>query len=188
MATRSRGGRPPDPRATGQVLTYKRKNGLTSWYLRVRAYGGRHRIKLGTELDGWTAARAKIELQNVLAKIQAGIWEPPLAQSADRKDPTFHEFATSWLTRRKPYVQGANVRALPLHAHASPAAEIRAAAAFPARLLRDRPVRRDEAARERGGARGSASRRSAARGEWGPEASAVEFDDQRDGRAIERDP
>jgi integrase len=105
MATRSRGGRPPDPRATGQVLTYRRKDGLTSWYLRVRAYGCRHRINLGTELDGWTETRAKIELENVLAKIQAGIWEPPAAQSPDRKDPTFHEFATSWLIRRKPSVK-----------------------------------------------------------------------------------
>ena len=91
MATRSRVARSPDARATGQVLTYEREDGLTSWYLRVRAYGGRHRIKLGTELDGWTEARAKIEVQNVLAKIQAGLWEPPVAQSADRKDPTFHE-------------------------------------------------------------------------------------------------
>jgi integrase len=94
--------RPPDPRATGQLVTYGRKGGLTSWYLRVRAYGARHRINLGTELDGWTEARARIELQNVVAKIQAGIWEPPAVESPDRKDPTFHEFATSWLTRRKP--------------------------------------------------------------------------------------
>jgi integrase len=94
--------RPPDPRATGQLVTYGRKGGLTSWYLRVRAYGARHRINLGTELDGWTEARARIELQNVIAKIQAGIWEPPAVESSDRKDPTFHEFATSWLTRRKP--------------------------------------------------------------------------------------
>jgi integrase len=84
------------------VLTYKRKDGLTSWYLRVRANGTRHRINLGTELDGWTEARARLELQNVLAKIHAGIWEPAAVQSTDRKDPTFHEFATSWLTRRKP--------------------------------------------------------------------------------------
>jgi hypothetical protein len=59
MATRSRGGRPPDSRATGQVLAYRRKDGLTSWYLRVRAYGGRHRINLGTELDGWTEAESE---------------------------------------------------------------------------------------------------------------------------------
>ena len=71
MATPGGGGRPPVTRATGQVLAYERKDGLTSWYLRVRAYGSRHRINLGTELDGWTQARARIELQNVLAKIQA---------------------------------------------------------------------------------------------------------------------
>jgi hypothetical protein len=69
----NRGGRPPDPRATGQVSAYRRKDGRSSSYLRVRAYGGRHSINLGAELNGWTEARARIELQNVLAKIQAGI-------------------------------------------------------------------------------------------------------------------
>ena len=28
--------------------------------------------------------------------------EPSGPQSLDRKDPTFHEFPSSWLTRRKP--------------------------------------------------------------------------------------
>jgi integrase len=101
MATPTGGGRPPDPRATGQVLLYKRKDGLTSWYLRVRAYGSRHRINLGTELDGWTQARARIELQNVLAKIQAGLWQPPAPQATTLDDPTFHQFASSWLARRR---------------------------------------------------------------------------------------
>jgi hypothetical protein len=57
MATPRDGGRPLDTRGTGQVLAYDRKDGLTSWYLRVRAYGSRHRVNLGTELDGWTQAR-----------------------------------------------------------------------------------------------------------------------------------
>ena len=102
MATPRGGGKPPDPRATGQVLSYKRKDGLTSWYLRVRAYGARHRVNLGTELDGWTEARARIELHNVLAKVEAGIWEPPTPHSPAQADPTFHEFASSWLIRRRP--------------------------------------------------------------------------------------
>jgi hypothetical protein len=93
---------PLDTRGTGQVLTYQRKDGLTSWYLRVRAHGSRYRITLGTELDGWTEARARIELQNVLAKIQAGLWEPPARQSTVPDDPSFHEFASSWLARRRP--------------------------------------------------------------------------------------
>jgi hypothetical protein len=97
MASPRGGGRPPDTRATGQVLAYKRKDGLTSWYLRVRAYGSRYRINLGTELDGWTQARARIELQNVLAKIQAGLWEPPAPQATTLDDPTFHQFASRWL-------------------------------------------------------------------------------------------
>ena len=102
MGTPRGGGRPPDTRATGQVLAYKRKDDLTSWYLRVRAYGSRHRVNLGTELDGWTEARARIELQNVLAKIQAGLWEPPAPQTTTLDDPTFHQFASSWLARRRP--------------------------------------------------------------------------------------
>jgi len=102
VATPRGGGRPPDTRATGQVLAYKRKDDLTSWYLRVRAYGSRHRVNLGTELDGWTQARARIELQNVLAKIQAGLWEPPAPQATTLDDPTFHQFASSWLARRRP--------------------------------------------------------------------------------------
>jgi integrase len=102
MAAPNGGGRPPDTRATGQVLTYERKDGLTSWYLRVRAYGRRHRVNLGTELDGWTQARARIELRNVLAKIQAGLWEPQAPPSIVPDDPTFHEFASSWLARRRP--------------------------------------------------------------------------------------
>jgi integrase len=102
MTSPRSGGRPPDPRATGQVLTYQRTGGLTSWYLRIRAYGGRYRLNLGTEFEGWTEARARIELQNVLAKVQAGIWEPPAPQAPASNDPTFHEFASSWLARRKP--------------------------------------------------------------------------------------
>ena len=89
MATPRDGGRPLDTRGTGQVLAYDRKDGLTSWYLRVRAYGSRHRINLGTELDGWTQARARIELQNVLAKIQAGLWQPPAPQATTLDDRPF---------------------------------------------------------------------------------------------------
>ena len=85
-------------------------------------------------------------------------------------------------------VQGADVRALPLPADASSAAAIRSAAAVADRLLRDRPLCRGEAARERGSARGNAPRRDAARRERSTEAPAVELHHQRDARAAERDP
>ena len=186
MATPRGGGRPPDTRATGQVLTYKRKDGLTSWYLRVRAYGSRHRINLGTELDGWTQARARIELQNVLAKIQAGLWEPPAPQATALDDPTFHQFASSWLARRRPSYKPRtyeHYRYLLTH-HLLPA--FAAAATVAAGLRGDRSLRGGQAARERGDSRGDASRRDAHRCQRPPQAPAGELDDQRDGRALER--
>jgi hypothetical protein len=102
MATPS-GGRPPDTRASGQLLAYQRKDGLTSWYLRVRADGRRHRINLGTELDGWTQARARIELQNVIAKIQAGLWQPPAPQvTALDGRPSTSSRRAGWLVAGRP--------------------------------------------------------------------------------------
>ncbi|HEX5898904.1 MAG TPA: hypothetical protein VFY32_05855 [Solirubrobacteraceae bacterium] len=132
------------------MLAYKRKDGLTSWYLRVRAHGRRHRINLGTELDGWTQARAQIELQNVLAKIQAGLWGPPAPQATALDDPTFHQFASSWLARRRPsYKQRTyeHYRYLLTH-HLLP--RVRGAAAVPAGLRGDRSPRGSKATRERG--------------------------------------
>ena len=38
----------------------------------------------------------------MLAKIQAGLWEPPAPQATALDDPTFHQFASSWLARRRP--------------------------------------------------------------------------------------
>jgi hypothetical protein len=67
------------PAATGSIVEHLRKDGLTSYWLRVRAYGERHRIVLGTDEDGWTRKRAEAELRNVLARIDAGIWRPPEA-------------------------------------------------------------------------------------------------------------
>jgi integrase len=90
-------GRP----ATGQVRRQPRADGLTTFSLRVRAYGHRYTVRLGTEQDGWTEARADMELANVYAQIRAGIWEPPRARSTEEQpEPTFHEYASLWLRRR----------------------------------------------------------------------------------------
>src|SRR4051794_17042904 len=90
-------GRPP----TGQIRSTSRADGLTTFSLRVRAYGERHTVRLGNELDGWTHTRAEIELGNVLAQIRAGIWEPPRRRGdPPETPPTFHEWASIWLKRR----------------------------------------------------------------------------------------
>ncbi|MFL5856999.1 MAG: tyrosine-type recombinase/integrase [Solirubrobacteraceae bacterium] len=87
-------------RPTGVVRTYRRKNGLTTFSLRFSAYGQRRTQTLGTEADGWTLARAELELRNTLARVEAGIWAPPEAVAEVGEEPTFHEFASRWLTRR----------------------------------------------------------------------------------------
>lgn len=64
--------------ATGSIHHHVWKDGQTvSWYLRVRAYGERWRINLGTSHEGWGEQRARVELDRVLAQIQRGTWEPP---------------------------------------------------------------------------------------------------------------
>jgi integrase len=83
---------------TGQVIERKGKHGMT-YATRVRAYGQRHYLTLGHTHDGYTRRRAETELQNILADIRRGIWQPPQPEPAPTpaQDPTFHEFASQWL-------------------------------------------------------------------------------------------
>jgi integrase len=92
----SQRGRP----GTGQIRRQPRTDGLTTFSLRVRANGQRRTFRLGTELDGWTEARAEIELANVCAQIRARTWSPPSRPSDEPQLPSFHEWASMWLRRR----------------------------------------------------------------------------------------
>jgi len=89
--------------STGQVLERKGKRG-TVFALRFRAYGGRRYVTLGRAQDGWDRRRAEEELANVLADVRRGIWRPdtPDAPPEPRTAPTFHEFASEWLERKRP--------------------------------------------------------------------------------------
>ena len=83
--------------ATGQVTIDQRRKEPV-YALRFRAYGQRRYITLGTKAEGWTQQKAETELQNVLADVRRGIWQPPtptpVAQTPN--DPTFHEFSSQW--------------------------------------------------------------------------------------------
>jgi hypothetical protein len=87
--------------ATGQVVERDGKRGRT-YALRFRAYGRREYVTLGTDADGWSRARAEVELQNVLADVRRGIWRPPVAEpvEAPPADPSFHEFGSEWYVAR----------------------------------------------------------------------------------------
>jgi integrase len=85
-------------KSTGQIIERPSKAGST-YSLRFRAYGRREFLTLGSTTEGWTRVRAEEELANLLADVRRGIWQPvrrePIVEP-ERRDPTFHEFATDW--------------------------------------------------------------------------------------------
>lgn len=88
-------------KATGQVIPPKGKQ--KSWALRFTAYGKRRFVTLGRSEDGWNRQRAEAELENVLADVRRGIWQPhkPEPAEAPADAQTFHEFASEWLHTRR---------------------------------------------------------------------------------------
>jgi integrase len=89
--------------ATGSVSERHRKTG-TIFALRFRAYGTRQYVTLGSREEGWTRAKAEVELENVLADVRRGVWQPPTSEpvEAPAEVPTFHVFASEWLAAREP--------------------------------------------------------------------------------------
>jgi integrase len=85
--------------ARGSVEIVDRKDGLRTFWLRITADGHRHRVRLGTDRDGWTPARAQVELEEQNKAVQVGTWAPPdlTPDIGDETDPTFRAYASSWL-------------------------------------------------------------------------------------------
>lgn len=84
--------------ARGSVEIVKRKDGLRTFWARVTTDGRRHRVRLGTDRDGWTPARAQVELEEQIKAVQAGTWAPPEQPAVgEDSDPTFRAYASSWL-------------------------------------------------------------------------------------------
>jgi integrase len=91
-------GRP----ATGQVLR-DRRGGSVRYALRFPAYGRRRYLALGSEAEGWTHAKAEVELHNVLADVRRSLWKQhePEPTVAPEQDPSFHQFASQWFEGAK---------------------------------------------------------------------------------------
>lgn len=90
--------------ATGQVVERETGHGVVL-ALRFRAYGTRRYVTLGYREEGWTQAKAELELQNVLADVRRGIWrapEPVTPPPEPTIEPTFHAFASQWLAEIEP--------------------------------------------------------------------------------------
>jgi len=90
-------------KSKGQVLERERDHDVV-FALRFYAYGKRRYLTLGGRSEGWTRERAEVELQNVLADVRRGIWQPdePVEEpQPPAREPTFHEFASEWLQGRQ---------------------------------------------------------------------------------------
>lgn len=90
-------------KATGQLIVRRGKRGKT-FAARIRADGDRHYLTLGHATAGMTEQRAREELENVLADVRRGIWQPPapiVEPEQPKVAPSFHEFASEWVERRR---------------------------------------------------------------------------------------
>jgi hypothetical protein len=91
-----------EKRARGEIRVHERNDGTLTFSLRFRANGRRNSMTLGTTKDGWTWRKAERKLEDVLAQVRAGVWQPaPVARREPVGDLTFHEFASRWWIAKK---------------------------------------------------------------------------------------
>jgi len=67
--------------------------------MRLRAYGRREYVTLGTAEAGWTRAKAEDRLRHTLADVERGLWFPPMREPVveePRLEQTFYVFAKEW--------------------------------------------------------------------------------------------
>lgn len=93
-------------RATGAIETHTWRDGRTvTVRARLRAYGRRYRIDFGTNHEGWSIERARVELDRILQQVERGTWEPPSRSEESTStldaDETVHVTASRWWQRRK---------------------------------------------------------------------------------------
>jgi hypothetical protein len=92
-----------EKRTRGEIRVHERlRDGDLTFSLRFRVDGKREIITLGRSSEGWTWHKAERKLENVLARVRAGVWEPELPPNWNQVgDLTFHEFAPRWWAARK---------------------------------------------------------------------------------------
>ncbi len=86
--------------ATGQVIPTKGER--RGWSIRFRAYGRREYLTLYAD-EGWTEAKVRDELMDILVLVKKGVWKRPERHEAVAlaSEPTFEEFASQWLDMRR---------------------------------------------------------------------------------------
>jgi integrase len=94
---------------SGSLKIEHQVDGTLRFRLRFTAHGKRETLRLHEDRDcdcgcggNWNERTARVELGNILARVQAGIWEPPKRQPFAIEQPfegvpTFHEYVSYWL-------------------------------------------------------------------------------------------
>ena len=91
-----------EKRARGEIRVHERNDGTLTFSIRFRVNGRRNSMTLGSNKDGWTWRKAERKLEDVLAQVRAGVWQPaPTAHREVVGDLTFHEFASRWWIAKK---------------------------------------------------------------------------------------
>lgn len=93
-------------RATGTIEPHEWADRRTvTFRLKVRTDGKRYTISLGTNHEGWSMERARVELEQTMRQIERGTWEPPTSREAAPSDldrgETLRVTAYRWWQRRK---------------------------------------------------------------------------------------
>jgi Phage integrase family len=100
------------PQPQGGIAVETQGDGTLAFRLRFRAYGKRRTAYLHERRDcdcgcggGWNERTAAVELENVLARVKAGVWEPPRrrsqpAGSVNAATATFRQYSSRWLQAR----------------------------------------------------------------------------------------
>jgi len=93
--------------ATGTVV--EPKGARKSWAIRFRANGKRQSVTLGRPPE-WNRRRAEEALADELARVRAGVWEPPkpapvTSPHGDVEIEDFHAFAEQWFEGKMPEIR-----------------------------------------------------------------------------------
>ena len=98
----------PGPEPVGSIVKrYRKRDRQFTYGLRIRAYGERYWIPLGTEREGWNDVRAADRRDEIAALVRRGAWRPPNNFELDprERNPGFHEFSSDWLKRYRRIVK-----------------------------------------------------------------------------------
>jgi len=86
--------------ARGSVIEDRRQRD-TTFAVRFTVNGNKQYQRCGKRSEGWDRAKAQRALDDTMAEVRLGIWQPPAVELEEpREVPTFWAFATDWFAKQ----------------------------------------------------------------------------------------